>query len=159
VFIGGLGFHLGDGLDFTLKDQETFMVEIDSALTKQSSDSRKVRLFAVHVIFAGVVLKRLARDNQLGIWYNFMLSTWEIIDFLEINLDFTEWKVWVTGGIVDQSRYLALSHLASSKSKDKQQRIDNVRFSGSVRADDGGERSVERPYYLFSCVTLEVIEN
>ena len=56
-----------------------------------------------------------------------------------MHLDLTEWKVRVFGGVVNQGRYLALSHFAGTESKNKQEGIDHVGLARSVRSDNRGE--------------------
>lgn len=85
-----------------------------------------------------------------------MFSGWQVHDLLKMNFDFTVWQVGVVRGVMDKGRNFALSHLASSETKHKQEGVDNVRLSGSVWSDDGGERCVERSDNLLSCITLEV---
>ena len=85
-----------------------------------------------------------------------MFTGRQVHDFLEMDFDFTEWQVGVVRGVMDKGRNFALSHLAGSETKHKQEGVDNVRFSRSVWSDHRGERCVERSNNLLSCITLEV---
>ncbi|KAI6768655.1 hypothetical protein HG531_010844 [Fusarium graminearum] len=57
VLVAGLGLHLSDGLDFTLKNQETLVVQINAPIAEESCDCREVGFFSVDVVFARVVLE------------------------------------------------------------------------------------------------------
>lgn len=85
-----------------------------------------------------------------------MLSGRQVHDLLEMDFDFTVRQVGMVHGVMDKGRNFALSHLAGSETKHEQESVDNVRFSGSVWSDDGGERCVERSDNLLSCITFEI---
>ena len=57
MFVGGLGLHLGDGLDLTLQNEETLVVQVNATSTEEGSDRGEIGLFSIDVIFARVVLE------------------------------------------------------------------------------------------------------
>jgi hypothetical protein len=75
VFVASLGLHLSDGLDFTLKNQETLVVQIDAPIAEEGCDCREVGFFSIDVVFARVVLESLSRNDEFGLGDNLMATT------------------------------------------------------------------------------------
>ena len=75
VFVASLRLHLSNRLDLALKNQESFVVKIDTAVAKESGDRCKVGFFAIDVIFAGVVLESFSGNDELGVRDNLMAAT------------------------------------------------------------------------------------
>jgi hypothetical protein len=75
VFVSGLGLHLSNRLNLTLKNQESLVVKIDAPIAKQSCNCCKVGFFSVDVVFARVVLEGFSGDNKLRIRNDFMATT------------------------------------------------------------------------------------
>lgn len=76
-----------------------------------------------------------------------------------MNLDCAALKIFGTLRVVNQLRELALTHFVGSVSKDKQQGVDNVTLSTSIRSDDRGEGFVKGSDLLSPGVGLEVDEH
>ncbi|KAI0475680.1 hypothetical protein GGR56DRAFT_524873 [Xylariaceae sp. FL0804] len=68
-------------------------------------------------------------------------------------------QVRIGGRVVDQSRDLALPHLAGTEAKDEQQGVDDVGFARAVGSHDGREGGVEGADLLAARVALEVVED
>jgi hypothetical protein len=65
---------LRNRFDFSLKDEETFVVEVNATVTQQRGHSRKVGLLVVDVVLARVVPEGLAGNDELGI-RNYRVTT------------------------------------------------------------------------------------
>lgn len=68
-------------------------------------------------------------------------------------------KIGILGRVVNKSGDLSLSHLAGSETKDKQQRVNDIRLSRAIGSNHRRERGMERTDFLSPSITLEVIEN
>ena len=97
------------------------MVEVDSAVTEQRCYRSETGLFPIHVVLAGIVFKGTSGDNQLGIWYYFIFSARQVHDLLKMDLNFTVGEIGEGSGIVDQSGYFALAHLAGTEPEHEEQ--------------------------------------
>ncbi len=95
VLVAGFGLHLGDRLDLSLEDQETLVVEIHAAVAEEGSDRGEVRGLAVDVVLAGVVLERLAGDDEARIGNDLRAPSGQVHDLLEVdgNLAVLEMRV------------------------------------------------------------------
>jgi len=69
-----------------------------------------------------------------------------------MHLHLAVFQIGMLRAIVDERRDLALPHLARPETEHKEQRVDDVRFAGSIGSHNGGERRMERSDFLTASV-------
>ena len=63
-------FHQGDLLDFSLKDEETIVVQINTSLSQYGSHFSCIGCLVVDKVFAGIILISYTTNHNLRTWNN-----------------------------------------------------------------------------------------
>ena len=159
MLVLSLGLHLRDTLYFALKDEKTFVVEVNSATFEKGRHFCEVARTAVDGILARIALVGVTSYNNLrvrnnfkrvwpGLWEdsavdrikNACTDTHQVDDLSEVNFDRTFIKVGKIRRVMDELGKFALPHLGGTVPKYEQKGIDRVGLPRAIRSHDGRKR-------------------
>jgi hypothetical protein len=129
-----------------LENEETLVVQVDAASLEQRLDFCVGTRSSVDCILAGVVLERLASNDEVRAWDDFIFFragllfcqkkvaqafkplTYLINDFSEVNFDAAILEIGIASGVVNEFREFGLPHFRCAIPEYKEKRVDRVGF-------------------------------
>lgn len=119
-----------------LKNKKSIVVQIDIVLFETFCHLFKVHPPIVDGVKGAVVSVRLTRNNEFASGHNFVATVLFILDLGKMYGHTAAVDVVEHLRIVYQHRQFLATNLIRSIAKDKQHRIDDIRFATSIRTDN-----------------------